>query len=64
MHMSNVTRVRLPSGEEKLVPSPELEKFLAERLEQEGPFIRAALRKCRVKASMRWPLRMVNRPEE
>lgn len=61
MHMSDVTRVCLPSGEEKFVPSPELEKALAERLKLKGRSIRRALRRHRKKKEREnWFLKIIH----
>lgn len=58
--MFHVTRVRLPSGEERLVPSLELEKVLEERLKQNGPAIRRSLRRRREKSRKDWFLWIIN----
>lgn len=58
--MADVTRVRLPSGEERLVPSLELEKHLDERLRKNGPSIRRNLRQCEKNRSKDWFLRIIN----
>lgn len=50
----HVERTKLPSGEEKLVPCPELERALHERLARLGPGIRKDLRKCRKKGNKMW----------
>lgn len=58
--MFHVTRVRLPSGEERLVPSPELEKVLEERLKQNGPAIRRKIRRHQKTRSKYWFLKIIN----
>lgn len=58
--MLEITRVRLPSGEERFVPSPELEKVLAERLKQNGSAIRRSLRRRREKSRKGWFLWIIN----
>ena len=51
---NHVERVRLPTGEEKLVPCAELENALNERLSRLGPGIRMNLKKCRKKNRHWW----------
>lgn len=58
--MTEVTRVRLPGGEERFVPSPELEKVITDRLKQNGPAIRKKIRRHQRTRSRFWFLKIIN----